>query len=283
MLFCLWQVASCALKPVSVPCLELTAAVLAAKISQFVIRECDFKFLRVFLWTDSTVVLRYINNTSARFKTFVANRLEIIHSLTNVNDWHFVPTASNPADLASRGVWPDKCQSADIWFHGPLFLRNIAVDWPRQPDFLQELSGDDPKVKKTEVCMTQLKFPQNSACLHRLFRRYSNFKDLQRTVIWLLRFIEFLKMKSNPHYATPNQQSITVVEMIQAERAIVRVAQSQVFGDIIPVLRNHEGFYDPVKLITEQQLRDNPSVRKLQTLNPYLVDGIIQVGGRLQR
>ena len=157
---------------------------------------------------------RYINNTSARFKTFVANRLEISHSLTNVNDWHFVPTASNPADLASRGVWPDKCQSADIWFHGPVFLRNIAVDWPRQPDFLQELSGDDPEVKKTEVCMTQLKFSQSSDCLHRLFRRYSNFKDLQRTVIWLLRFIEFLKMKSNPHYATPNQQSITVAEMI---------------------------------------------------------------------
>ena len=90
-------------------------------------------------------------------------------------------------------------------------------------------------------------------------------------------------MKSNPHYATPNQQSITVAEMIRAERAIVRVAQSQVFGDIIPVLHNHEGFHDPVKLISEQQLRDNPSVRKLQTLNPYLVDGIIRVGGRLQR
>ena len=89
-------------------------------------------------------------------------------------------------------------------------------------------------------------------------------------------------MKSNSHYATPNQQSFTVAEMIRAERAIVRVAQSQVFGDIIPVLRNHEGFHNPVKLITEQQLRDNPSVRKLQTLNPYLVDGIIRVGGRLQ-
>ena len=38
-----------------------------------------------------------------------------------------------------------------------------------------------------------------------------------------------------------------------------------------------------MKLITEQQLRDNPSVRKLQTLNPYLVDEIIRVGGRLQR
>ena len=72
------------LKPVSVPRLELIAAVLAAKISQFVIRECDFKFSRVFLWTDSTVVLRYINNTSTRFKTFIANRKEIIHSLTNV-------------------------------------------------------------------------------------------------------------------------------------------------------------------------------------------------------
>ena len=44
-----------------------------------------------------------------------------------------------------------------------------------------------------------------------------------------------------------------------------------------------KGFHNPVKLITEHQLRDNFSVRKLQTLNPYLVDGIMRVGGRLQR
>ena len=60
------------LKPFSMPPLEITATVLAAKISQFFIRECDFRFLHVFLWIDSTVVLRYINNTSTRFKTFVA-------------------------------------------------------------------------------------------------------------------------------------------------------------------------------------------------------------------
>ena len=72
--------------------------------------------------------------------------------------------------------------------------------------------------------MTQVKFYLSSNRLHQLFLRYSNSKDFQQTVICLLCSIEFLKIKSNPHYATSNQQSITVAEMVQAETTIVRVA-----------------------------------------------------------
>ena len=51
------------IKFVSVPSLELTATVLAAKVTNFVINELDIHFFKVFLWTDSTVVLRCINCT----------------------------------------------------------------------------------------------------------------------------------------------------------------------------------------------------------------------------
>ena len=62
------------IKAASVPRLELTAAVLAAKTTNFNVNELDLKFSKVFLWTDSTVVLRYLRNESTRFTTFVANR-----------------------------------------------------------------------------------------------------------------------------------------------------------------------------------------------------------------
>ena len=92
------------IKAVSVPRLELTAAVLAAKTTNFIVNELDFKFSKVFLWIDSTVVLRYLRNESTRFTTFVANRSKILHSLTAVEQWHYVTSNQNPADVASRGV-----------------------------------------------------------------------------------------------------------------------------------------------------------------------------------
>jgi len=51
------------LKPVTIPRLELTAAVLAAKLGTMVSRELECFLSRVVYWTDATVVLRYLNNT----------------------------------------------------------------------------------------------------------------------------------------------------------------------------------------------------------------------------
>ena len=110
------------LKPVTISRLELTAAVLVAKLGTMVSRELECSLSRVVCWTDATVVLRCLNNTASRFQTFVANRLELLHSHTSSRQWKYVPTAQNPADLASRGVSPEKFREADIWFRGPSFL-----------------------------------------------------------------------------------------------------------------------------------------------------------------
>ena len=74
------------LKPITVPRLELTAAVLATRCS--VMLEKEFKFsdsVKHFFYTDSTVVLGYISNSTRRYQVFVANRVGIIQSLTSVS------------------------------------------------------------------------------------------------------------------------------------------------------------------------------------------------------
>ena len=47
------------LKPISVPRLELTAAVVAAKLGSMICRELEYDVNDVVYWTDATVVLRY--------------------------------------------------------------------------------------------------------------------------------------------------------------------------------------------------------------------------------
>ena len=60
------------LKFVSIPRLELTAATLSVK------NELDIHVDDEIFWTDSKVVLGYINSHVRRFKVFVANRLQQI-------------------------------------------------------------------------------------------------------------------------------------------------------------------------------------------------------------
>ena len=50
------------------------------------------------------IVLGYIKNVSRRFKTFVGNRLGVIHDATSPDQWWYVESSLNTADIASRGI-----------------------------------------------------------------------------------------------------------------------------------------------------------------------------------
>ena len=61
-------------KFVSIPRLELTAAVLSVKMACTLRKELGIKVAKEIFWTDSQVVLAYIRSNSKRFKVFVANQ-----------------------------------------------------------------------------------------------------------------------------------------------------------------------------------------------------------------
>ena len=111
------------IKLVTIPRLELCGAVLASRLHELVSKELQFKIDRMYFWTDSMTVLRYLRNTKSRFKTFVANRIAVIQDLTNVDDWRHIPGELNPADLASRGFMPSEPEKLRVWHEGPAFLK----------------------------------------------------------------------------------------------------------------------------------------------------------------
>ena len=75
------------LKPMTVPRLELSAAVLAVQLDKSVREELDVPVTQSTYWSDSTCVLQYIRNQSKRFHTFVANRLSVIHENSAPHQW----------------------------------------------------------------------------------------------------------------------------------------------------------------------------------------------------
>ena len=66
------------LKYISIPRLELIAATLSIKVSKMIREELDMEIEDDVFWTDSQVVLGYINSDVRRFKIFVANRVQQI-------------------------------------------------------------------------------------------------------------------------------------------------------------------------------------------------------------
>ncbi|XP_070567346.1 uncharacterized protein [Ptychodera flava] len=109
------------IKIVTIPRLELTAAVVSANMSSKLKEELNINIDEEYFWTDSQVVLRYIANEARRFHVFVANRIQRIRQVSEHSQWHYVPTRMNPADHASRGVCATELLNSN-WFKGPDFL-----------------------------------------------------------------------------------------------------------------------------------------------------------------
>ena len=63
------------IKLVTIPRLELTAAHVSALMSYTLKEEMNLPIEEEYFWTDSKVVLSYINNDARRFHVYVANRL----------------------------------------------------------------------------------------------------------------------------------------------------------------------------------------------------------------
>ena len=104
---------------------------------------------KTFFYTDSTVVLGYISNSTRRYQVFVANRVGKIQSLTSVSQWSHVSGKENPADIASRGCHPEDL-SKSIWFTGLEFLHKQGL-FDHTPLYYL-ISDDDENVRKNAVC-----------------------------------------------------------------------------------------------------------------------------------
>ena len=86
----------------SIPRLELCAAVLVSQAVHKIEKEIDMEIYEITFYTDSKVVLGYIQNEGRRFYVYVANRVQTIRKTSNPRQWKFIDTSKNPADLSTR-------------------------------------------------------------------------------------------------------------------------------------------------------------------------------------
>ncbi|GFT55034.1 integrase catalytic domain-containing protein [Trichonephila clavipes] len=96
----------------------------------FTCKALNYPISQTQLYTDSTIVLAWVGSHASRWKTFVANRVAKIQTLSSATQWHHISGSANPADLAARGVSSSTLLTS-IWLCGPKFLHET---FPIQTD-----------------------------------------------------------------------------------------------------------------------------------------------------
>lgn len=266
------------IRPMTVPRLELSAAVLAVNIDKMLKQELEMNLETSTFWTDSTSVLQYIRNTSRRFHTFVANRLTVIHDTTGPHQWRYVPTDLNPADDSSRGLTVEQMSKENRWITGPGFLRNNKEDWPTEPNRIQleDVPEDDPEVKGNQ-CYSQAASNPDADKIHKLINHYSSWNKLKRAVAWLLKFKRWLMSKDK----SSETRELEVEDFQVAEMLIIKYVQKKYFPEVINCLKDAK--LEDTSRSARAKVKYLKASTSLRKLNPVLDDdGVLRVGGRLE-
>ncbi|PIC41315.1 hypothetical protein B9Z55_008776 [Caenorhabditis nigoni] len=135
------------LKNLTIPRMELLGAVIAANAASTLTSELQIPFSSITLFCDNTAALHWIIHKKSEDKWVQARVKSITENLDSLSQkgykasFRYVPTAQNPADIASRGATLAQLKTDPMWFNGAAFLQETEESWP--PTL--ENSPEDPK------------------------------------------------------------------------------------------------------------------------------------------
>ena len=261
-------------KAISIPRLELMAAVLGLRLMRKVSELLEVTFENCTLRTDSEDVICWIQGQSRRYKTFVANRISEIHQKSNPRQWRHVPTDLNCADDATRGLHAKELSTDHRWFSGPEFLYKKEEDWPQRKRIKVEERSED---YLAEITKSKMAFAAEISQTWLDPLKFSSWTRLIRVTAWVLRFVAKLLAKEkksakpeNPEYETCGEVILTPAELDKAGKLWVKQAQIERFAKEIKELKGGGGE------VSKQS--------HLKPLTPIVDElGVLRVGGRLNR
>jgi hypothetical protein len=242
----------------SLPKLELAGALLLSQLIKKIKEALAGYNVITHAWCDSQVVLAWLQGDNSRWEKYVANRVTKVTEIIPHEQWKYIKSEKNPADSASRGLYPEKLTNFKLWWHGPELIR--LFDNETQQKILP--------IFTTNICVvnnlqTRTITQQNEYVTNELLHKYSSLTRVIRITAWLLRFRTALSKKKH------DTAYLTTSELAEANELIIKHAQ-------------RVDFEQEYKLLTKKKLVTKQS--KLFKLNPYLDDKqIIRLGGRLNK
>ena len=248
------------LTALSIPKLELLAAVVGTEIAKVVAAALNVTHKCFTFWADSMNVLWWVRGCSRSFKPFVAHRVGKIQTEFSPSQWRHVPSKQNPADLISRGCNVGNLIDNEWWWHGPKYLFDDIAKWP-----VTSIQENDCKMKKSKNSSF---YARNVTTIEVKWKlspdRFSSWKRLLNVQAFVYRFIENCKV-------LPDQRKkgrvLQADEIAAAETRILKAAQLKHF---------------PSEYAAAANGKQVSAKSRLQKLNPKLdTEGVLRCGGRL--
>ncbi|XP_059217585.1 uncharacterized protein LOC131994736 [Stomoxys calcitrans] len=238
------------LKRTTIPKLELCGADLLTKLIKSISNDVQIEH-KLFLWTDSSIVLGWLQKSPQTLKTFVANRISDILSVVDISQWNYVKTDENPADLGSRGCAPLDLSTCQLWWHGPSWLSQPHQHWPKPRTF------EPTDLEAKRVCSYH-----TSENAEEIISRFSSFNRCLRVICYIFRFYQSSKRKETFSSTLLRHDEIDFVK-----RRLIHLSQKVAF---------------PRELEALCEKKPISKKSKILAINPVIDDtGLLRVGGRL--
>jgi hypothetical protein len=238
-------------KKLTIPKLELCGALLLTKLTKQVIKTLKLENVDIYLWSDSQIVIAWINSNEKRYKKFVFTRVskvkKIMKKHLKKSVWCHIDGKNNPADYASRGMFARELINNELWFNGPTLLRENS-DFKANSECKFETA-----IEKVNILMST-----QETCI---LPSVSSIKKLCRIVAYVYRFINGARKNKT------KTDRITVNEMQNAMSVVIQVTQQKYFPNEYEALKNGKN------------ISKKSSVKNLDI---FMDNNIIRVGGRLR-
>ncbi|XP_075152559.1 uncharacterized protein LOC142226424 [Haematobia irritans] len=244
------------LRTISLPRLELCAALLLSELMGNVRIELslDNNSTKFYCWSDSTIVLAWLQKPPSSWTTFISNRVSKIIDLVGGECWGHVRSEHNPADIISRGCRAHELIGNNLWWHGPSWLRDTVEEW---------VTGPERQFHTTEECRSVKMFFSYMKSFDDVLVRFSSYARALRVMSYVYRFFSKLKIKSQ----SKGPIEVSVSELQVVKRKLIIVTQKAYFPDEYYKLSNGTHINSQSNLLN---------------LHPFVDDGgLMRVGGRL--
>lgn len=177
------------------------------------------------------IVLALLKKPAWLWKTFVANRVFKISEVVSVDNWCHVESKYNPADIASRGAYPNELVTNKLWWFGPSWLQLHSSLWPititvRIGENIMEMKN----IQSHFTYFQEYVDPLNC---------FSSFGKALRVMAYVFRFIHKIR-KSGTSSEPSNSTYLQKMEMETTRNSLIILSQKLVYSNEYSKLTKNE-------------------------------------------
>lgn len=253
------------LKTQSIPRLELCAFLMLAAQIERVKRALTLNISSTKLFTDSQIVLSWINKEAYNWKVFVANRVSKIRNLIDPTSCYHVISEENPADIVSKGSATLALKDNSLWWNGP--KNHIQNHFKTSETCQLNLSEKEAELIDTEKKNVVLATREIGPTIHdHILERHGKFSLCINIMAYVLRFVKNCREKEQDKRNLKPHLCFT--EMWASQLEFARASQIKCFREEVALLKRKSSIQTSSKLFGCRPFYDNEN-------------RVLRVGGRL--